>query len=359
MSVTTHQIAHIRQLCSLGLPSEAIMPDLMKALGQVMDCHSGVFMWFDKSGNIKNIFVDIFLPEVVSLYIAEFDRLKLPYGPDLPSVAANGNIAGNYRVMPKGFYNSDMYNLICRPYDQHYMLDASIRHNGCALGALMLYRESGHSEFSAEEQAQLERLLPYITHALVNDVTRDNPLNEIATLLQGVILADLSGRISHIDPKAQQALFWVDDVNFASGNDIMARLDVTLNGIVSRLCRNIDQIRRLRDAPAPSVQLKHHCGQLHFGATLLQAYQPGIPDLVSISVTLQQYKPLAIMSRLERLAISPKQKELSLLVGLGYSAKEIAEKLGISQNTYKEYLQSIYHKLNINRKEDFYAMLNS
>lgn len=359
MSATANQIAHIRQLCSLGLPSEAIMPDLMRALGRIMDCHSGVFMWFDRTGNIENIFVDIFLPDVVSLYIAEFDRLKLPYGPDLPSVAANGKTSGNYRVMPTGFYKSDMYNLICRPYDQHFMLDASIRHNGAALGALMLYREKAHCEFSPEEQAQLERLMPYITHALVNGKNRDNPLNEIASLQQGIILADLSGRISHIDPKAHQALFWTEDANFASGNDIMARLNLTLNNVVSRLCNNIDQIRRYRDAPAPSLQLKHHCGQLQFDATLLQAYQPGVPDFVSISVTLQQYKPLAIMGRLERLAISPKQKELGLLVGLGYSAKEIAEKLGISQNTYKEYLQSIYYKLNINKKEEFYVLLNS
>lgn len=357
MSNAQKQVAHIRQLCCLGLSSEAIMPDLMKALGKVMDCHSGVFMWFDGKGQIRNIFVDIFLPAVVNLYVTEYENLKNPYGPDLPTAAARGKTLGNYRVMPQGFYQTDMYNLICRPYDQHYMLDAIIKDNEMALGALMLYREKGHRQFSAAEQARLAQLVPYILHAMGNDRRVDKTLEEFSAVAQGTILADLYGRISHIDHKAREALFWTEDANFIAGGDLVAQMDATLKTLVSRLCRNLDKIRRSENASAPSIRLKHHCGELQLGATLLQAYQPGLPDLVSISITLRRHKPLAIMSRLEALPLSPKQKELSLLVGMGHSASEIAEKLNISQNTYKEYLQAIYAKLSINRKEDFYSLL--
>jgi DNA-binding CsgD family transcriptional regulator len=360
MSNAQKQIAHIRQLCCLGLSSEAIMPDLMKALGRVMDCHSGVFMWFDGKGQIRNIFVDIFLPQVVNLYVTEYENLKNPYGPDLPAVAQKGKTLGNYRVMPQGFYKTDMYNLICRPYDQHYMLDAIIKDNETALGALMLYREKGHRQFTRAEQARLAQLVPYIQHAILSDnsvIGDERPLEDFTAVSRGIILADLSGRISHIDDKAREALFWTEEANFSQGGDLLAQMDTTLKSLVDRLCRNMDRIRRSENAAAPSIRLKHHCGELHLNATLLQAYQPGLQDLVSIAITLKRHKPLAIMSRLENLPLSPKQKELSLLVGMGHSAGEIAEKLNISQNTYKEYLQAIYAKLSINRKEDFYTLL--
>lgn len=357
MSNPTKQIAHIRQLCCLGLSSEAIMPDLIKALGRIMDCQSGVFMWFDHQGRISNIYVDIFLPEVVNLYVAEYENLKTPYGPDLPTAAASGKSLGNYRVMPQGFYQTDMYNLICRPYEQHYMLDAIIKENGVALGGLMLYREKDHRQFSVAEQERLAQIVPYIRHAMAHDKTHEKPLEEGATLLHGTILADLQGRISHIDHKAREAIFWTEDTDFIAGGNLLTKMDATLKTLVARLCRNLDKIRRFENAEAPNIRLKHHCGQLHLSATLLRAYEAGHQDLVSIAVTLKRHKPLAIMSRLEPLPLSPKQKELSLLVGMGHSASEIAEKLNISSNTYKEYLQTIYAKLGINRKEDFYAFL--
>lgn len=357
MASLQSQIAHVRQLCCLGLPCQAIMPDLMKAVRRVMDCQSSVFMWFDGNGDIDNIFVDIFLPEVVNLYVAEYENLKTPYGPDLPLVAVKGQALGNYRVMPKGFYKTDMYNLICRPYAQHYMLDAIIKHSGVALGGLMLYREKAHKEFSATEQTRMTQLLPYIQHALVNDKRIDGAAEEWGDEPQGVILADRSGRICHIEPKVREALFWMEGKNFVSGGNLLEKIDATLKTLVAKLCSDLNRVFGNESGPVPSVQFNHHCGTLKASASLLTAYDSGNQDLVCISVTLKRHRLLTIMSRLESMPLSPRQKELSLLMGMGYEPRDIVKKMNISANTYKEYLQAIYGKLHIRRKEDFYAIL--
>lgn len=357
MASLRNQVAHIRQLCCLGLSCQAIIPDLMKAVGRVVDCQSSVFMWFDSKGKIDNIFVDIFLPEVVSLYVSEYENLKTPYGPDFPLVAAKGKALGNYRVMPSGFYKTDMYNLICRPYAQYSMLDAIVKHAGLALGGLMLYRDKSHKEFSITEQMRLIQVLPYIQHALVNEQRLDTVVEDCSYEPQGVILADRNGRICHIEPKVRDAFFWKEGKNFASGGNILESVDATLKSVVARLCSELNKVFAFEADSVPSVQLHHHCGTLNAAATLLSAYEAGGQDLVCISVTLKRHKLLTVMSRLESMPLSPRQKELGLLVGMGYESREIAKRMNISTNTYKEYIQAIYSKLHIRRKEDFYVIL--
>lgn len=357
MSSVQNQIAHIRQLCCLGMSFKAIMPDLMKTMTRVMDCQSGVFMWFDCNGDIDHIYVDIFLPEVVSLFVSEYERLKTPFGPDLPMMAVKGKPLGNYRVMPKEFYRTDMYNLICRPYDQHFMLDGIIKDSGVALGALMLYREKSHKQFTAGEQARLAQLLPYIQHAILNDETSDILLDSWGGVPQGTILADLSGRICHIEPRAREAIFWTEQKNVPSSGSLLQDMEGKLKSIVAQLCWRLRKINRFENAEAPSIHLAHHSGRLTISATRLPAYESATQDLVCLSLTLRRNKLLTIMSHLEALPLSPKQKELSLLLGMGLEPRDIAKKLNISLNTYKEYVQAIYAKLHIHRKEDFYAIL--
>lgn len=54
--------------------------------------------------------------------------------------------------------------------------------------------------------------------------------------------------------------------------------------------------------------------------------------------------------------LSPQEKKVLELVGQGKTNKEIGEKLGLSENTVKNYLANVFEKLNVRRRSQAAAM---
>jgi len=58
---------HVRQLCCLGLPSEQLMPSLLKAVRQLVGADSAGFFWVDAQGDMTNLYAERLLPAAVIL----------------------------------------------------------------------------------------------------------------------------------------------------------------------------------------------------------------------------------------------------------------------------------------------------
>lgn len=58
---------------------------------------------------------------------------------------------------------------------------------------------------------------------------------------------------------------------------------------------------------------------------------------------------------LEGLGLSPREKEIAALLLCGHSAKQIAEKLGITTNTANFHIKNLYKKLNIGSRSELFA----
>jgi len=53
---------HIRQLCCLGMPSEQLMPALLKAIRRFVDADSAGFFWVDSQGDMTTFYAERMLP---------------------------------------------------------------------------------------------------------------------------------------------------------------------------------------------------------------------------------------------------------------------------------------------------------
>jgi len=54
-TAATRAAARIKQLCCLGLPSEAVIPAVLSELQSVVPCFGATFFWADKTGALANV----------------------------------------------------------------------------------------------------------------------------------------------------------------------------------------------------------------------------------------------------------------------------------------------------------------
>jgi DNA-binding CsgD family transcriptional regulator len=80
-----------------------------------------------------------------------------------------------------------------------------------------------------------------------------------------------------------------------------------------------------------------------------------------IGVAIEHIEPLLIkiLKVLQHLPLSPMQKEVAALVAQGFSNDKISQHLHIKVTTVKEYINLIFIKLDIDRREELLPILEA
>ena len=81
MSATKRPIdlALLRQLCTLGVPVQGVMPALLRALRWQVPCESGAFFWVDGKGEITHLYAEKMpSPDVTRVLLAAESRRCRP-----------------------------------------------------------------------------------------------------------------------------------------------------------------------------------------------------------------------------------------------------------------------------------------
>lgn len=346
---------YLHQLCCSGLDSKIIMPDIIKTLKKIIVHQSALFMWFDKPGETSDMYIDRLLPDVLNLYFTEYQNFINPYGPDLCIIARIGKSTGNYRQVPKEFYKTDMFNLICQPHGHHFMLDGIVREDNRSIGGIMLTREKGQQPFSREEENVLHAILPFLGHALKNqegftscEANDDYP--------SGSIVATRHGDISHISPEAREILFWAYHSSMRLGAGLMDIMDI-LPGHVRQLCSKLDDVSTGKRHLPPLLKIPGRFGPVTLRAYRLNSMHDGCDDMVGINVIQQRPTELIVMRRLHDMPLSPRQKEVAWRIARGESSRVISDKMKISPTTYRDHVCKLYEKLNIRSREELLRKL--
>src|SRR5512134_293985 len=85
-------VAHIRQLCNLGLGSEAVMPALLRSVRQLVRADSAAFFWVDARGEMTNMYAERMLPpELMRRYFERYySSPEHAFSHNLRELAARG-----------------------------------------------------------------------------------------------------------------------------------------------------------------------------------------------------------------------------------------------------------------------------
>jgi hypothetical protein len=202
-------LAYFRQLCCLGLGGQAVMPSLLEAAHDLIECETNAFFRADDAGRLAGFVPEYFIPEVVDSLLGEFDQLVDRVVPiDFATTMRRGRPVGNLLPMfDDRFYRGPLYNLVYRPYRLHHVLDGVVRDapGRLGMGAFVVGRSPRQPEFSQSERSTLQRLLPYLAHAMhpqsVASVADFTDSGE-----SGLVILDPSGKIAYSSVRARQIL---------------------------------------------------------------------------------------------------------------------------------------------------------
>ena len=359
----TSAIAHFRQLCCLGLGAQAVMPSLLSAMHELIPSETNGFFWADESGHLAGFMPEYVIPEVVTTLVDNFDGLverTLPI--NFAATMLRGRPVGNLLpIFDQDFYRGDLYHLIYRPYNMHHAIDGVVRDapNGMGMGALVVGRAARQPQFSAAEQDMLNRMLPYLAHALHDrdEHAKNDFNNEFADSGEsGLVILDQSGEVAYVSARARQILYFATHPGAATDRPpgtAEGRVPAPLRAVFTNLIR----ISQERDAAPPVVQHQNSWGRFVFRAHWLEPSAALTGALVGVTVQQQEPLPLVMMRNMHAAGLSAKQKQVCMLLGQNHPFASIARQLHISHATAKDYADRIYRKLDVHTRDELLQKL--
>ena len=338
----TKALSHIRQLCSLGVESHAVMPALIEALHDLIPSSNNLFIWTDDEGTPIDRYCEVYIPAVI-----EAAQKDLPGKTDLKAIVQSGRAVGNLRERPPEFYKSPYFAEVYGPMGALHSLDAVIRTSRGTEGVLILHRDS-EKPFTKEEERELESVLPYIRHIWTR------PQSETAHVYtdsdgHGTIICDTDGRIQHISLNASQLLAMAQQHRGAGSAELPTHLPDELKELTRRLYTLTTPGAH---AGPPALYVNNRWGRFVFRATWLDSLSGPQDRMVAISITRQEPLAVSVVRGFQKSPLSPKQRDVALMLVTGRSAEDIVREMSISVTTYKDHLRKIYEKLGINKRVD-------
>lgn len=341
-------LAHIRQMCCLGLGGQAIMPALLDALHGIVASDSNGFFWADPGLAMAHFYAEKLLPpELMELYFRQFhnggDRCTRSGFSEI--LRAQPDV--RTPVLRADFYRSDYYNLIWRELGAHHAMYGVVREHGRPLGLLSVYRSHRDPPFTRQEESRLAALLRYVAHGLTrrNDADDDYCGGDKT----GLVIFDRSGRPQHMSPQAARLLF------LAAHPQINAESVGGKPGVppaLVALCRNLAATFRGEEAAPPVLHHDTPWGRFVFRAYRMESGTDESGTLIGVVIERLEPKRLLLLAHMKDLPLSSKQKEVSLALACNVKHNEIARQLNVSLNTVNYHVKAIYDKLDVHDRAE-------
>jgi len=355
--------AHIRRLCTLGLPMEGIVPALMRVLYREAHCDAGVVLWFDGRGEIANLYTRNLPPpaEMVAWFAPAQEpsssTVRLP-GRGVPihrtqtveTCAADTDGGATAERRPEPFCAHRHLCAMAMPSGAPMQrLCCAVLRNGVPVAALMLYRAATTAPFSSEERAAVKAAGRYLS------------LNGCLTLAdtgaamyrscgeQALLLCEPDGEVVKASANGYELLAQ------ATGCAINRR---TVPHELRRAGRDLLH-HLLDDAAVHSTRDPH--GSEHYATRInawglfrLRAFRE--PNaLHAVLIERVEHLLVRLVAAMQYLDLSVQQGEVLLLLAQGLSHESIADRMGVSPNTADYHIRQLYSKLGAHTRNEAIA----
>jgi DNA-binding CsgD family transcriptional regulator len=355
-------MAHIKQLCCLGLGAQAIAPPLTRLLLRLVPGFSASIFYVHDNGELANIYDENpVVAEIAPLYVSEFyNKRELEVSCGVAESFRRGlvglTLGQLIKVDLQTWEKSDLHNLIRRPLGYYSGVQVLVRDRGRPLAAVVISRDAGGPDFAPRELDLLVALEPHLAHALARPPSAALLVESNAEGDQGLAITGRDGRLQYLSPQARVLLFYATHPKIVPGEH-RHNEEPALPLPVARLARKLAQTYEGKAPPTPPVHFHENCwGRFVFHAYWLHGLGTE-PPLVGIRISRQESLSARLLRRMEHLPLSERQIAVSLHVASGLTYEAIAERLGISRSTVIFHAQEVFNKLGVASRAELQAKL--
>lgn len=339
-------------LCRSGTGLVPIAPEVCQLAREMVGADAGSLFWLDEHGMPLGFFHENSPAQARDLFLNEFDRLFLgPYETNVVQLANrhDGLAVGQLLHMPAQYYLSNTFNLLVRPSGHHHALDLNVRIDGRTRAVLLLFRPFGQP-FNDDDARMLQRIEPYLHRALATPPDKavwSTPLTRSGyLLLEKTAYGHLPWQLRLAGGDALHILHNCNLVgqNLRPSSPLLAELP----HFIQHACNELAQ------AAMPTLQRMVTVPGGHLCVTLTPLQAPGAAPIwhqkyteVLAVLELRTPQRLRLVQRLMGLQLSPLQREIALLAGIGGRRADCEGTIGVSNEALKKHLKTIYRTVGV------------
>ena len=269
-----------------------------------------------------------------------------------------------------GWLSSELYKQFLKPSDVRYIMGADLRTESGVECRFRVCRRHGTAHFNARDKAFCALLLPHLRravelHSRLDVVESERTLyaSAIDRMLVGTVTLDESGAIMSTNSVADEILAESDGLRIAHGN--IEAMDSQENRTLQRLIRHammghfgtagplVEAMPVTRSGDRPKLGVLVRTVPLsdwsednrRRPATVLFLRDPDRKSQRSQEIVRKLFD------------LTPAETSLALLLTNGLTLEEAAEELGISKNTARAHLRSIFSKTGVTRQATLVRIL--
>jgi len=246
-------IAYVRQLCSLGLGADLIMPELFKSMARIAPYKYAAFFYTNGSYQVTNVFVeDTTAVNILRLYMTEFmnARESEVWEPFSKYLKSNSGVTDRRDEAGPRFYRSSLYNEVMAPINVAPPLIMHVRERAKYLGAADLFRARNDPPFSIREKRAVASLIPYVSHAFTSRIDMKTCYSD--TEESGMAVLSNSGSIQFICPVAKRLTFLATHP-VANAAALKKNTEGVIDCYLNSICNRLRAIFAGRDARPPVI----------------------------------------------------------------------------------------------------------
>lgn len=346
------ELANLRQLCSLGLPLEAVIPAFLRALRAVVPCDFGAFFWIDAHGDMTQMYSEKMLSaEATARYFkTHYESAAHRFRERVLAQARAGEVVRPWSVDAQTA-SSDYYREILEPLGVDSILYALVVQKSAPQGQLSLYRGRGARPFSAEECETVQAATRYLALAMTVRSRSDigGPGNSFRDSGQAALLVCSSdGRVLQASGRGHALLAQASGCRI-NRHTIVSELEQAGLALIRRALAAI--ARAGDEGGAELAPIRNEWGRFR-----VRAYGIG-DDGHGVLIERQEHLLIRLLDAMRALNLSAKQREVALLLARGLTNPQIAVELGVKLNTASYHVKQLFAKLDAHDRSEAIARI--
>lgn len=320
-------------LCDLGLGLAPIAPDVCAVLRSIVGADAAALFWLDEDGLPAGFHHEDSPPSTQDLFLNEY--LRLFNGPGETNVLelaqTDGPRIGRLLAPGARYFRSNSYNLLVRASGHQHTLDLRVEVDGRTRAIAALFLASGPG-FSDAQAKTLERACVSLSRAFrpTSFITRWDTGRMGAT---GHILLDAtSQRPLLVDAAATQLLRQANLAGLGLQGESRPNTSHPLPpDLLLRLGLPVEGLSRVPVPHGWLVAKAHEMSPLAGG-----------PGQMMLTLQLERSRCIDVVRCVLALPLSPLQREIALLAGIGHARGECTERTGVGPAALKKHLRVIF-----------------